>query len=370
MKIIHCADIHLDAAESSLPQEKAKERRAEILVTFQNMIQFAADKGVEHVLIAGDLFDTRKISAVTKSVVLTLFRSHPEITFYYLRGNHDTETFFMDVTDIPENVKVFANSWTSYVLNPNSKANLVLTGAELTDENADQLTHSLTLNHENYNIVTLHGSLSSGTKANKDIIPESAYRNLGIDYFALGHIHEHSIRNLNGDIRCKCVYPGCLEGRGFDETGEYGFMFLDFDEDTKRMDAQFIPFAKRRIYQLPLDVTTASDSSEVGTLIQKSLEEQGVSDSALVRMLLVGDIDLDTEIDTDYLEKLFEEKYYIFQVKDQTGRRVDYRAFRHDMSLKGEFVRTVEEDPSLSEEEKAMVIAIGINALSKEGGTK
>ena len=112
-------------------------------------------------------------------------------------------------------------------------------------------------------------------------------------------------------------------------------MFLDFDEDTKRMDAQFIPFAKRRIYQLPLDVTTASDSSEVGTLIQKSLEEQGVSDSALVRMLLVGDIDLDTE-----------------------------------MSLKGEFVRTVEEDPSLSEEEKAMVIAIGINALSKEGGTK
>ena len=39
MKLIHCADLHLDARmEASLPREKARERRQEVMRTFTRKV--------------------------------------------------------------------------------------------------------------------------------------------------------------------------------------------------------------------------------------------------------------------------------------------------------------------------------------------
>ena len=62
MKIIHCADIHLDSKMSAnLTKEKARERKTELLTTFQNMVAYGAEQGVAAIIIAGDLFDTKRI---------------------------------------------------------------------------------------------------------------------------------------------------------------------------------------------------------------------------------------------------------------------------------------------------------------------
>ena len=53
MKLIHCADLHLDSRmESGLPPEKARERRMELLHTFTKM-ELCAECGAE---ISADLF--------------------------------------------------------------------------------------------------------------------------------------------------------------------------------------------------------------------------------------------------------------------------------------------------------------------------
>ena len=60
MKLIHCADLHLDSdMTSNLTKEKAKERRTELLVTFQRMITYAKENDVHHILISGDLYDKK-----------------------------------------------------------------------------------------------------------------------------------------------------------------------------------------------------------------------------------------------------------------------------------------------------------------------
>ena len=52
MKLIHCADLHLDSRmESGLPPEKARERRMELLHTFTKMVDMAAADGVEAMLL-------------------------------------------------------------------------------------------------------------------------------------------------------------------------------------------------------------------------------------------------------------------------------------------------------------------------------
>ena len=62
MKIIHCADLHLDSGlQTHLSREKAGMRRDELLSNFGRLAEYASENGVEIVLIAGDLFDRDKV---------------------------------------------------------------------------------------------------------------------------------------------------------------------------------------------------------------------------------------------------------------------------------------------------------------------
>ena len=110
MKIIHTADIHLESALSSYQdKEKSKTRKNELLISFERLVKYGVDNGVAAIIIAGDLFDVRKISAKARDTVLSSILDNPEITFYYLRGNHDADSFIDDVLkkngEMPENFK-------------------------------------------------------------------------------------------------------------------------------------------------------------------------------------------------------------------------------------------------------------------------
>ena len=138
MKIIHCADIHLDSKMSAnLTKEKARERKTELLTTFQNMVAYGAEQGVSAIIIAGDLFDTKNVSATARNVVKDLIQGHPQIAFYYLQGNHDEGSFTSSLSELPENLHLFGNNWTSYELSGTENTSgkgVAVTGVELTPE--------------------------------------------------------------------------------------------------------------------------------------------------------------------------------------------------------------------------------------------
>ena len=158
MKIIHCADLHLDSnMTSNLSREQAKQRKAELLATFERMIAYAKDNFVKAVIIAGDLYDKKNISANARNVFLSAINNNPDITFYYLRGNHDAESLFIDCDTIPDNIKMFNDSWTSYKIEaPEDNSVITINGVELTADNSNVIYNSLVLDSNNYNIVTLH----------------------------------------------------------------------------------------------------------------------------------------------------------------------------------------------------------------------
>ena len=90
MKLIHCADIHLDAPLGSVfpPEAAAKYRRA-VLAHFASLVRLADAGGADALLIAGDLFDSDDTAERTVRYVLDLFREHPDLPVFYLAGNHD-----------------------------------------------------------------------------------------------------------------------------------------------------------------------------------------------------------------------------------------------------------------------------------------
>lgn len=59
----------------------------------------------------------------------------------------------------------------------------------------------------------------------------------GLDYLALGHVHSCSGVLTAGAV--PYAYCGCIEGRGFDELGERGFLFGEVGAGTA--DLRFVP---------------------------------------------------------------------------------------------------------------------------------
>ncbi len=363
MKLIHCADLHLDSKmTSNLTKEKARERNDELLNTFVRMVNYAAEQGVGAILIAGDLFDARKISAGARNIVWDAVRGHGDILFFYLQGNHDTGHFLADQEEMPDNLKLFGSSWRSY---PLGAGRIVVSGLELSDENAAGAWHSLILDPSNFNIVMLHGQQAeTGAKDSAQVIRLRELKNKGIDHLALGHVHAFQHDAL--DARGEWCYPGCLEGRGFDECGDHGFVLLDVDEETGKCERSFVSFAERRLHSVTVDVSGCETTSEAAERIDSLLEDAGIPGKDLVKIVLTGEMDVESELDIAYLEKRLESDYYFVKIQDKTSLRVDAERFYYDESLKGEFVRTVMALDGIPDEVRTGAIRCGLRAIAGE----
>lgn len=357
MKIIHCADLHLDSRmESGLSAEKARERRLELLRTFTRMVERAGTEQVDAILLCGDLFDARTISVRAENCVLDAIAEHPQITFYYLQGNHDRNSFLQKDRKFPENLKMFGSDWTSY-----EQGEVTITGAELSEGVPEDLMDRLALDESRINIVMLHGMLTEyGEKGRSESISLRSLQNRGIDYLALGHVH--GFRRGRLDDRGIWCYCGCLEGRGFDECGEKGYVELEITRG--KVLPSFVPFAGRRLHDVPVDVTGLLTQEEIQRKIQKDLA--GVPDRDLVKIRLTGQVSPEAERDTLWIRRWLEDSYYFLKVKDETKLLIRPEDYRYDISLKGEFVRLVLAS-DLEEEEKEEVLRRGIHALTGEG---
>ena len=78
MKLIHCADIHLDSPmETHMTTEQASMRNTEIIHSFIRMTEYAKQNEVRVVIIAGDLFDGERIRTRTLVEILDAILSTP-----------------------------------------------------------------------------------------------------------------------------------------------------------------------------------------------------------------------------------------------------------------------------------------------------
>ncbi len=365
MKIIHCADIHLDSAlTANFTPEQAKERKNELVMTFIRMVEYADKNQVSAIIIAGDLFDKKVIGARIRNTIYELFEKYPGINFYYLQGNHDTSSFIDNMKELPHNLFLFSDKWTKYELFSTGDKAVTLSGVELNKDNSRAVYAELVLKPGDCNIVTMHGQITQYKAKDKaEEIDLGALRNKNISYLALGHIHEYSEGVLHpGGIYC---YSGCLEGRGYDESGEHGFVLLDIDENDLQLKREFIPFADRLVHIINVDVSGCDSSMDMIDRIKSEIEGKDLKRD-LVKLVLCGKVDVDCEKNIDLISRYFDGSFYCHKLEDQTVTEIDYREYEKDMSLKGEFVRLLEKQTELDEADRMAVIRCGLQVLKGE----
>lgn len=392
IRFIHCADLHLDSRmESHLSFIQAQTRRKELFHTFFRLADYAAANEVRAILISGDLFDTNRISPSTISSLRDCMQGHPQIDFLYLPGNHDAQikNIFALEKAWPSNFWVFEE--TKQNSNP-ATASTVSSFQTFTSRTYDavtitgigsNLTPLQTLSSEQIHLLMLHGQITSSKSATSprdscfyydrhDLAQKS------IAYIAAGHVHQYQTEWI--DNRTLFCYSGCLEGRGFDECGEKGFVLLNISWkntayascsnqstaliDNYHIEPHFIPFAYRRFYDLEFDLTDTTEYVDLEKQIGKLLSE--IDAHHLIRLKLTGSIPAEYIVPIDFLLQKYAADFFFLCIENHTRPMIFYEDYQYDFSLKGEFIRLVLSDSKLSDSEKEAIITEGLRALAGE----
>lgn len=356
MKFIHCADLHLDSKMEALSAEKSRIRKEECLRTFERLCAYATENGVTAVIIAGDMFDTTRVSIKTRDRIIAAIRANEQVDFLYLSGNHDEDNFIAQIEEMPKNLKVFTDDWTEF-----SYGDVLISGVRFTSINHASIYDTLSLPVFKFNIVVLHGQVAgynSNEKAEVISIPKLKDKN--VDYLALGHIHSYAEGVI--DNRGKYAYSGCLEGRGFDETGEKGFVLIEVVD--KKASYEFVKFSARNLVEVEFDVSEYPTYISAREDIINKLNEN-CSKNDLVKLVVKGEVSPDFNLDKTGLNLVLNESFFFAKIKDKTALKINVEDYAHDKSVRGEFVRAVF-GSNLSDEQKNSVIACGLNAFKGE----
>lgn len=351
MRIIHTSDLHIDSPLSSkLPQAKVAERRREHATLLRRLAEEADRAGAEAVIIAGDMFDSERLNKKNRDRALSVIEQASHITFFYLIGNHEGDVLRAG-GELPENLKLFESDWTSYEL-----GGVTVVGRS---ETAPDMFSHLSLNPGQLNVAVLHGEIRDRSDFGGVIGARDA-ADRGLDYLALGHYHSYSETPI--DRRAVAVYSGTPEGRGFDETGDKGYVLLDIENG--QIHRKFVKFANRTLHIAEIDISEAINTYEISRLIERKISN--IPSCDLVRVRLVGHYAPEFKKDLGAIADEFSRRFYFFEIKDESRLYHAPESYKNDKSLKGEFIRLVLSDEGLSEREQERIIAFGLSALVGE----
>lgn len=347
MKFVHCADLHLDSAFSGLSDgTRAAIRQQELRRTFLSIIELA--KNADVLLIAGDLFDRNVVEPETIRVLKQGFASLGDTRVLIVTGNHDPlcENDFYRLIDFPENVHVFGTEMEKLTI-----ADCDVFGISFGHNvEADPLLSTALPLSGRPSVLLMHGDL--GGMEDYNPISRESLAASGVSYVALGHVHSYMIEKAG---KTTYAYPGCPEGRGFDETGDKGVIVGEVTEAG--VTCEFVSLCQRKHHELTIDVTGLATQEEmIGAIRSKGLNEKD-----LYKLILTGETEFSP--DSDVLKSAFDDLFFV-KMYDRTKRPLDIDALAKESGVRGMFVSKMLPVLSGDDAEQARkALEIGLAAL-------
>ena len=363
MKIIHCADIHLDSPFTVSDPAEAEKRRTSLRSAFSSLVLYAKTSGCELFIISGDLFDDESITKDTSLMLCKEMSSISGCRFVIAPGNHDpyTQSSPYKLIKWPDNVYIFTKPTLEFFDFPEINTRVygyAFTGDTMTQ---DPLTGFCAEDKSKINILAAHCDLD---KTLSYYAPVTKYdlAECGCEYAALGHIHTGTpVEKTGGTLY---AYSGCIEGRDFGETGYKGAIVGEVSKSAAEL--RHVRFSAKRYEKTECDVSGASCLSDCAQTISEKCASYG--EDTLLRIVLTGITSTSFFADNEQIRKIVTRPCYV-EIKDDTLAMLDAKNLKEDKSLAGEFFRSLEpkllsQDP---EEKKTASLALkyGLRAINK-----
>ena len=358
LRFLHAADFHLDSAFAALAPQQSATRRRESRELLFHLADYVNQHEIDLVLLAGDLFDSaNSFRDTAEQLSAALGQMHAQIVI--APGNHDWYGPGSPWSSVswPANVHIFKESTLSAIDFP--QWNLTVHGTAFTSprQEASLLTGFQAPDDGRLHMGLLHGDFDTADSPYCPVSREDAARS-HLRYLALGHIHKRSQPILCGQT--SVAWPGCIEGRGFDELGEKGF-YEGTLSDEGSVSLQFVPFARHRYEILEADITGRDPVSAIEAALPAETAMH------LYRIILTGEIS-ESGIDPAALQESLSDRFYALEIRDRTHIAQDIWARAEEDSLRGLFLRDLKQKyhAAASDAERAAISAaarFGLAAL-------
>lgn len=310
LRMLHAADLHLDSPFAGLTPEQAADRRALQRQLPEQMAALCRDYDCQLLLLAGDVFDSRRVCPETVQALRDALGSCGAKVFI-APGNHDPYTGDSPwaMTRWPDNVHIFAGKPEAVTL---PELGCRIWGGGFTQgECWDSLP--VVADCGLLEIGVYHGDPE--TPGPYRAISNGELAQCGLDYLALGHIHRTQLPKQVG--KTWYGWPGVTMGRGFDECGVHGVFLTELDRNSCR--TRLIPIPGPRYEKLTAVLGTAPNLP-------------ADSDQVICRLTITGEGE---PPDLQAIHSLLADRFLSLELRDETTPPPDLWASCGDGSLRG-----------------------------------
>ncbi|HUY07932.1 MAG TPA: metallophosphoesterase [Candidatus Dormibacteraeota bacterium] len=358
VRLLHCADMHIDAAFQGLGETMGKRRRAALRQTFQNVVKLALELQVDALTIGGDLYEDLRSR---QDAARFLAEQLGQLPFPVLiaPGNHDYwhPGSLYATNDWPDNVLIFSTNQFSAV---EVAGHRIFGVAHDKPKGTGNLLAGFKVPDGLPAIALFHGSergqLPAQGEGKEDHAPfsEMEIAKAGFRFGLLGHFHKPR-------TTAHLVYPGNPEPLTFGEDGLRGAAEVDFTPSTPSVKIH--PVNTFSLTELEVDVTDCQHSDAVLQRVREALP-QGADQGARVK--LVGEMALGMQLGPSELVRRLREGDRCVDVVFATRPALDLEQLKQAPDIRGQFVRGLMERPDFDSELVQSALRAGVEALQGE----
>ncbi len=347
MKFSHITDCHLGSWKDPKMQFLNLE-------SFKKSIDESIKQRVDFVFITGDLFDVAipAVDVIASCAEKLKELNDSKIPCYIIPGSHDFSVSGKTIISVLEKAGLcyeVSYNLESFEENSEKKLNfkkenkysifdnkpyylIGLAGKKSGIEQKEINSFNESIPEDKIKILGLHTTI-------KELLPKSLQKQVengnvptlsaeeilkneklkSFDYFALGHIHNKAILEINNKI---FAYPGALFPNNFSELVENkigNFLIVEIDENTHQVKINEFPILIKEICFLEINADNLNSIS----LKQKimDLAEKESLNNKIVALKLYGVLENGkiSDIDFDAIDSFFESKKIYCLIKNISG---------------------------------------------------
>lgn len=345
---VHCGDIHL--GRNPIDRE---ERARDFADAFRDIVTYSLENRVDFLLISGDFFDKRSITAevLDESVRLLEPLKTANIPVVVIEGNHD-KAFFQERDSW---LTFLANRGYIYLLKPvfaegklmflewdeekRQGGYLDIKEARIyglgylgatSDQRLQMLADSFEPPADRFVVLAIHAALGDKSGRAAEMgggwITSNSLAALEdrVQYFALGHRHGKQVWK---DL---AFSPGAPENWDIGESGQTkGFFHVLVDSGTT---VTFIPSTPRETIRLRVDVSEAASALDAMLIVENQcpLGKGAIAEIGLQGVVTYNPLEIDVQ---GLAKRLEQEKGYLHcEVSNEVGMPVLGREMGHGLS--------------------------------------
>ena len=359
MKLLHFADLHLDAPFAWAPPETARARRRNRREALTRIVALAEAEAVDAIVCAGDLFEQDRIGPDTVEFLRSTFE-RTDRRIFLAPGNHDWMSARSPyaLVEWSPNVHVFTEAQLRPV---ELDDGLTLWGAaHRAPANTDDLLAGFRVDRGGVHLAVAHASeratlaWQESGKAPHAPFDAADLPATGLAHAFLGHYH------LPRDAE-RHTYPGNPDPLDFGETGDRGAVIATVADDGS-VSRERHDVSVSEVHDIVVDVDRATHSDEVAAIVRQRL----ASLAGCVRVSLSGELAPSVQLDPRELERLGD---HLEGLVVRTGRLsvgYDLAGIGAESTVRGQLVRSALEEIA-DAELRRRVILTGLRALEGRG---